>query len=179
MDSRRSGRITVHPARPPLDVPSPVLAQMSEEAVKAFSERGEECCGLLVGDAATPFREAHPCTNEMNRLHRQDPFNHPRDARHAFHMKETEYQGVAREAEARGLRVTGVYHSHVNAEAYFSELDQDFASQPLFPFPDAVHFVISVTGDPGGPAHSVTVGAFRFLKEEGRFEGRAVRPAAP
>ena len=179
MDSRRSGRITVDPTRPPLDVPSPVLNQMCEEAIKACGERGEECCGLLVGDDGAPFLEAHPCANDMNKLHRQDPFNHPRDARHAFHMREVDYQRVSREAEKRGLRVTGIYHSHVNADAYFSELDQDFASQPLFPFPDAVHVVSSVTGEPGGPASVVGAGAFRFLREEGRFEGRDVRPAAP
>lgn len=179
MDSRRSGRILVDPARPPLEVPSPVLNQVFEEALKACGETGEECCGLLVGDDAVPFREVHSCENDMNRHHRRDPFNHPRDARHAFHMRETDYQRVVREAEARGLRVTGIYHSHVNADAYFSELDQDFASQPLFPFPDAVHLVISVTGEPGGPANVLGAGAFRYLPDEARFEGRVVEPAVP
>jgi len=167
----------VDPTRPPLDVPSPVLSQMFEEAVKACSERAEECCGLLVGNDARPFLEAHPCANDMNRLHQRDPFHYPRDARHAFHMRETDYLRVAKEAEARGLRVTGVYHSHVNAGAYFSVLDQAFASQPLFPFPDAVHVVIAVTGEPGGTAMVVGAGAFERVAE-GRFEGRAVRPAA-
>ena len=46
----------------------------------------------------------------------------------------------------RGERVTCVYHSHVEAGAYFSEMDQDFAGQPLFPFPDADHLVVSVVG---------------------------------
>ena len=179
MDSRRSGRIAVDPTRPPLDVPSPVLSQVFEEALKACGETGEECCGLLVGDDAVPFREAHPCENDMNRHHRRDPFNFPRDARHAFHMRETDYQRIAAAAEARGLRVTGIYHSHVNADAYFSELDQEFASQPLFPFPDADHFVVSVTGEPGGPVNVVGAAAFRYVPEEGRFEGRAVRPATP
>ena len=179
LDSRRSGRIFVDPTRPALDVPSAVLNQVFEEALKACGETGEECCGLLVGDDEAPFREAHPCANDMNRHHRRDPFNHPRDARHAFHMREADYQRVVREAEARGLRVTAVYHSHVNADAYFSELDQDFASQPLFPFPDAAHVVVSVTGEPGGPAHVVGAGAFRYLPDELRFEGRVVRPAVP
>jgi proteasome lid subunit RPN8/RPN11 len=177
LDSRRSGRIFADPTRPPLEVPRSVLTQLYEEAVKACSERGEECCGLLVGDDAVPWREAHACENDMNHHHRRDPFNHPRDARHAFHMRETDYQRISREAEARGLRVTGIYHSHVNADAYFSELDQDFASQPLFPFPDAVHVVIAVTGEPNGPASVVGAGAFRYLPAEGRFDGCAVRPA--
>ena len=177
MDSRRSGRITADPTRPPLDVPNPVLNQIYEEAIKACGERGEECCGLLVGDDESPFREAHACENDMNLHHQRDPRSHPRDARHAFHMRETDYQRVSREAEQRGLRVTGIYHSHVNADAYFSELDQAFASQRLFPFPDAVHIVVSVTGEPNGPASVVAAGAFRYVPAEGRFEGRPVRPA--
>jgi proteasome lid subunit RPN8/RPN11 len=148
---------------------------MCEHALKAFGERQEECCGLLVGDASVSFREVHPCRNDMNRHHRRDPFNFPRDARHAFHMRETDYQRVVREAERRGLRVTGIYHSHVNAEAYFSELDQEFASQPLFPFPDAHHLVLSVTGEASTTPLVVGVAAFRWLPEEGRFEGVTVR----
>jgi proteasome lid subunit RPN8/RPN11 len=179
LDSRRSGRVDVDPTRPPLEMPSPLLNEMCEQALKAFGERQEECCGLLVGDAAVPFREVHPCRNDMNRHHRRDPFNYPRDARHAFHMRETDYQRVVREAERRGLRVTGIYHSHVNADAYFSELDQEFASQPLFPFPDVHHVVLSVTGEPGTTPLVVGVGAFRWLADEGRFEGVAVQAVTP
>ncbi len=179
MESGRSGRVVVDPTRAPLAVPSPLLNEMCEQALKAFSERREECCGLLVGDAGARFREVHPCRNDMNRHHRRDPFNYPRDARHAFHMRETDYQRVVREAEARGLHVTGIYHSHVDAEAYFSELDQEFASQPLFPFPDALHLVISVTGDGASPPLVVGLGAFRWLPDEGRFEGVPVQGVAP
>jgi proteasome lid subunit RPN8/RPN11 len=179
LDSRRSGRVEVDPARPPLEMPSPLLNEMCEQALKAFGERQEECCGLLVGDLAKPFREVHACHNDMNRHHRRDPFNYPRDARHAFHMRETDYQRVVRDAERRGLRVTGIYHSHVNADAYFSELDQEFASQPLFPFPDVHHLVIAVTGEPGTTPLVVGVGAFRWLADEARFEGVAVQAVAP
>jgi proteasome lid subunit RPN8/RPN11 len=167
--------------RPPLEVPSPLLNEMYEHALKAFGERQEECCGLLVGDGDVPFREVHPCHNDMNRHHRRDPLNYPRDARHAFHMRETDYQRVVRDAEHRGLRVTGIFHSHVNAEPYFSELDQEFASQPLFPFPDAHHVVISVTGEveTGSPALVVGAAVFRWLPGEGRFEGVPIRAVAP
>ena len=75
----------------------------------------------------------------MNRHHRRDPFNYPRDARHAFHMRETDYQRVVQ--RGRGARAPGDGHLPLPRQrrgAYFSELDQEFASQPLFPFPDAV-----------------------------------------
>ena len=68
----------------------------------------------------------------------------PRDARHAFHMSPSDTLRVMNEAELRGERVHGVYHSHVGVEAYFSELDQEYALQELFPFPDCEHIVISV-----------------------------------
>lgn len=85
-------------------------------------------------------------------------------------MSEVDYLEVVRQAESAGRFVTGIYHSHVDAEAYFSELDQDFASQPLFPFPGAVHFVVSIV-----EREIRGVGAFRRLSGQGGFEGRAVR----
>jgi proteasome lid subunit RPN8/RPN11 len=37
-----------------------------------------------------------------------------------------------------------VYHSHVGADAYLSEMDLEYAAQPLFPFPDADQIVLQV-----------------------------------
>ena len=176
MDSRRSGKVWVDPGLPPVEIPSPVLNEMYNHALKAYPM--EECCGLLVGDDELPFREAHACRNDMTKHHRRDPFNYPRAARSAFHMRETDYLRVLRDAERRRLRVTAVYHSHVDAEPYFSELDQEFASQPLFPFPGALHLVISVTSDQG-PALVHGVGAFRWQPEQGHFEGRPLRAREP
>jgi len=134
----------------------------------------EECCGLLVGRGPGEFRSVHRCRNEMTRLHRADPARHPRDGRQAFHMNEVDYMAVMQEAEARGERVTGVYHSHADADAYFSELDQDYALHPLFPFPEADHIVISVVdGLPKG------VALFRRRGPEGGFEGRWLVPESP
>ena len=86
----------------------------------------------------------------------------------AFHMNEAD---VARTLETH--EVTGVYHSHVQAGAYFSELDQLYAAGPYFPFPDVEHFVISVVD---GRVRDVA--AFRYDAEVGRFDGRSVVPDA-
>ena len=76
----------------------------------------------------------------------RDPETYPRDGTQGFYMNEQDYLRADDEASARGERVTCVYHSHVECGAYFSEMDQDFALQELFPFPDADHLVVAVIG---------------------------------
>lgn len=165
------GRIVVDETLAPVRIPGSVLHELFAHARQACPD---ECCGLLTGDAAEPFRHCHRCRNEMGRLHQQDPDRYPRDARHAFHMNENDTLAVMNEAELRGERVYGVYHSHVGVEAYFSEVDQEYALQELFPFPDASHIVISVAEGAVKEA-----GAFRWLPEARRFEGRRVEAGAP
>jgi proteasome lid subunit RPN8/RPN11 len=130
----------------------------------------EECCGLVTGPAPGRYQALHRCRNEMTRLHRQDPDSHPRDGRHAFYMNELDYLRVRDEARARGEEVTAVYHSHVGAGVYFSELDQTCAGQELFPFPEADHIVIAVV-----EGQVRDLGLFR-RRADGAFEGRAVVP---
>jgi proteasome lid subunit RPN8/RPN11 len=77
------------------------------------------------------------------------------------------------EAEAKGQRVTGVYHSHANAGSYFSEMDQDFATRAGFPFPAAQHVVISVLD---GLVRESAV--FRRIDGAPGFEGRLLHAIA-
>jgi proteasome lid subunit RPN8/RPN11 len=164
-------RIQVSRDLGPIPVPARVLNEMRGHALETLPE---ECCGLLVGEALGRFREAHRCRNEMTRLHRQDPEAWPRDGSQAFHMNEADCLRIQHHADAAGLLVTGVYHSHVEAGAYFSALDQQFAGQPLFPFPRADHFVLSVV-----ESRVREVAVFRWSGERGAFEGRPVLPEAP
>jgi proteasome lid subunit RPN8/RPN11 len=163
-----SGRIEVNRSLPPVSMPARLLNELRSHALETWPE---ECCGLLVGDAPGRFESAHRCRNDMTRLHRQDPITWPRDGTKAFHMNEIDYLRVREQAEASGERVTGVYHSHVDAGAYFSELDQVYVRQPLFPFPDAQHIVLSVLE---GRVRDVAL--FRIDAGSGRFEGRSVVP---
>jgi proteasome lid subunit RPN8/RPN11 len=89
-------------------------------------------------------------------------------------MSEVDYLRVHQEAEERGEFVTAVYHSHADAGAYFSELDQAFALQPAFPFPDAHHIVISVV-------EGLLKESAVFLRAEGEagFGGRLLVSEAP
>lgn len=161
-----SGRIDVDRSQPPVGMAARLLNELRSHALETWPE---ECCGLLVGEAPGRFRAAHRCRNEMTRLHQQDPTSWPRDGKKAFHMNEIDYLRVRDRAEAEGRCVTGVYHSHVDAAAYFSELDLSYVLQPLFPFPDAQHLVVSVLEE-----RVREVALFRRAPGTDHFEGRVV-----
>jgi adenylyltransferase/sulfurtransferase len=166
-----SGRIDPNRALPPVTISARLLNALCEHARETHPE---ECCGLLVGDAPGVFAWAERCRNEMTRLHRRDPRTYPRDGQQAFHMNEADTLRVIEAAEAKGQIVTGVYHSHANAGAYFSELDQEFARRAGFPFPDAHHIVISVLEGLVGE-----LAVFRRIEAGPGFEGRLLLGAAP
>jgi proteasome lid subunit RPN8/RPN11 len=165
--------VSCDPHLPPASIPLPVLDALYRHALDAYPE---ECCGLLTGspdaDPVRRFAQVHACRNEMDLRHREDPLAWPRRAGEAFYMNEIDYLEVEREAERRGHVVTGVYHSHVDVGAHLSALDQEFARNPLFPFPDADQLVVAVAD-----RRVLEVASFRWLPGPGRFDGRRVVPA--
>jgi proteasome lid subunit RPN8/RPN11 len=134
-------RIEVNGGLAPATIDGRLLNELCAHARETWPE---ECCGLVTGIRAGHYETVHRCRNDMTRLYQADPDSHPRDGTRAFYMNELDYLRVSEEAAPRGRVVTAVYHSHVGAGAYFSELDQEFARQPLFPFPDADHIVLAV-----------------------------------
>jgi proteasome lid subunit RPN8/RPN11 len=83
-----------------------------------------EACGLLGGDAASATATVfYPCANEAasSRVYTLDPRDHLR---------------AERDAEARGLEILGVVHSHTHTEAYPSATDVAQAPDPTW------HYVI-------------------------------------
>lgn len=136
-------RIVADPDLEPEVIPASVLHDVFAHAREADPE---ECCGLITGDEGERYRHVVRCRNDMTLHHRRDPLAYPRDGREGFFMNEQDYQRAADEAEANRERVFCVYHSHVGCGAWFSELDQEFAEQPHFPFPVATHLVVSVMG---------------------------------
>jgi proteasome lid subunit RPN8/RPN11 len=117
---------------------------LNELCTHALETRPEECCGLVTGVAGDRFRNVHRCRNTMTLQHQNDPVNYPRDGHHAYYMSETDYLRAQQEAESCGEEITAVYHSHVTAGVYLSEMDQDFADHELFPFPMAAQIVLAV-----------------------------------
>ena len=160
-----SERVEVDPNLSPVAIAPRLFNEMAGHARETVPE---ECCGLVTGDEVVRFRHVHRCRNEMTRLHHEDPARYPRDGREAFHMNEHDYLAVSKQAEAQGERVTAVYHSHPGIGVYFSELDQEYAAQPLFPFPQAEHIVLSVVDG--------RVGAGLFRRSPAGFVGCSLVP---
>ena len=117
------------------------LAQASAQAV---AEYPAECCGVVLvrpGDPAD--RLLLPCRNIQDELHAKDPIRHPRDARTAYYIDPRDLLTIGRR-EADGYRVAVIYHSHIDAGAYFSDTDKRNAlinGEPAYP--DAVYVVMS------------------------------------
>ncbi len=102
-------------------IPSSVLEQIKQ---LALAETPLECCGFLVGELGSDVaREFHPCRNvaQSKIIYTVDPRDHLR---------------IELDAEARGLAIIGVVHSHTHTEPYPSATDVAQAPDPAW------HYVI-------------------------------------
>lgn len=109
---------------------------------QALEEYPAESCGVIVrrGDERRLVR----CRNVQNELHARDPQRHPRDARTAYYIDPADLLRLGR-MEGDGFGVAVIYHSHVDAGAYFSETDKRNAlvgDEPAYP--DAIYLVTAV-----------------------------------
>lgn len=108
----------------------------------AYDGLPDEACGLLAGspgvDRCTAF---YPCRNaaESSRVYTIDPKDHLR---------------ADRDAEAKGLEIIGVMHSHTHTEAYPSPTDVAQAPDPGW------HYVIVSLR-----AEAPTLRSFRIVDE--------------
>jgi proteasome lid subunit RPN8/RPN11 len=165
-EQKGQGRVDVDEALSSTEIPRPILNDLYAHAIETLPE---ECCGLIVGTDEDRFQRLVRCRNEMTMHHREDPVEYPRDGSEAFYMNSLDYMMVHEEAEARGARVTVVYHSHVGVGAYLSEMDLAYAASASFPFPDADHIVVAV--------FDRKVDSVAFFQEDGEgqsFIGRTV-----
>ena len=112
---------------------------------QALAEYPSECCGVVMErPGASPERLLLACRNIQDELHAKDPKRHPRDARTAYYIDPRDLIVMGRH-EAQGFRVLTIYHSHIDAGAYFSATDRHNAlinSEPAYP--DAAYVVLSV-----------------------------------
>jgi proteasome lid subunit RPN8/RPN11 len=121
-----------------------ILTPEEWDAVRrqAVEEYPHESCGVLIARGGE--RRLVPCRNVQDELHARDPQRHPRDARTAYYIDPRDLLKIGR-LEEDGFRVAVIYHSHVDAGAYFSETDRRQAlvgGEPAYP--DAVYVVTSV-----------------------------------
>jgi proteasome lid subunit RPN8/RPN11 len=112
---------------------------------QAAAEYPSECCGvLLIRPGARADRLLLPCRNMQDELHAKDPVRYPRDSRTAYYIDPKDLLAIGRR-EAQGYRVAAIYHSHIDAGAYFSATDRANAllnGEPAYP--EAVYVVASV-----------------------------------
>ena len=119
--------------------------ERAQIAAQAQAEYPAECCGVILERAsAPPHRVLMPCRNVQNELHTKDPGRHPRDARTAYFIDPKDLLAIGRR-EGQGYGVSVIYHSHIDAGAYFSATDKQNAlinGEPAYP--DAIYVVTSV-----------------------------------
>jgi len=105
------------------------------EAIRrqAAEEYPEESCGVILARGGE--RRLLRCRNVQNELHARDPERNPRTARTAYHIDPQDLLRIGR-LESEGFSVAVIYHSHVDAGAYFSETDRRQAligNDPAYP----------------------------------------------
>ena len=119
-------------------------AHMTTIHAQARAEYPAECCGIITSNSEGDL-EVHVCENIQDRLHQQDPEQYPRDARIAYYIDPQELYDIVMATEKSGGGVAGLYHSHIDCDAYFSQEDKERAmawDEPAYP--DAVYLVVSV-----------------------------------
>jgi proteasome lid subunit RPN8/RPN11 len=129
---------------------------------QAVEEYPFESCGVILSRAAE--RRLLRCRNAQNELHARDPQRYPRDARTAYYIDPKDLLRIG-DLERQGFGVAVIYHSHIDAGAYFSETDRRQAlvgGEPAYP--DTVYVVTSVRD-----GRVDAVGAFRWDAERRDF----------
>jgi proteasome lid subunit RPN8/RPN11 len=103
-----------------------VIARVDEEAKAAYAHN-EESCGLLMGPAndALVVDEIMPMVNRAKALHALDPETYSRPPSKYFDIDPLKFERAVREQSKAGRPVKVLYHSHVDAGAYFSPTDAE------------------------------------------------------
>lgn len=147
-----------------IQISADALQKIEAHALREFPN---ECCGLMLGPIGEPHGvgRLRECVNAQDAYHQRDPLNFPRTGRNAYFIDPVELLAVERERFVNGEAIRLIYHSHCDADAYFSEEDERqalFDGEPVFP--DAVYLVVSVKG--GKIAEKKL---FRWSRERRRF----------
>jgi [CysO sulfur-carrier protein]-S-L-cysteine hydrolase len=111
-----------------IEIPPALIAQMQDHA---FAWYPGECCGLLFAKAGSEVAtRAVPMDNLQDKLHATNPVDNPRTSRNGFQMNALKMDRLVDEAERSGERLLGIFHSHIDCAAYFSQEDTDMAAPP-------------------------------------------------
>jgi len=102
-----------------------VLEAVAEEARRGYA-KDEEVCGYLRGPVTDPLLvdEHVAMVNVANKLHQIDPETYFRTARTFFAFNEKKFDDAFHASKGAGTPIKVLYHSHLDAGAYFSPTDQ-------------------------------------------------------
>jgi proteasome lid subunit RPN8/RPN11 len=129
-----------------LRIPKAVLDRVYAEALEHYA-KDSESCGILRGPESDPglVDEIVVMENRAAKLHALDPETYPRTARMYFDVDPLKFSRLVEAGDKDGRPVKVLYHSHLDAGAYFSETDAQAATmggpEPTF---DLAYLVTSV-----------------------------------
>ena len=127
-------------------MPSIPKAFLDSIFLQAEREYPAECCGVILGiSGQTDFLRTQPFKNVQDKYHAKDPENFPRTGRQAYFMEPKALLALQKESRASKEEIRVIYHSHIDAPAYFSDEDKRlarFEDGPVYPGVD--YLVISV-----------------------------------
>jgi proteasome lid subunit RPN8/RPN11 len=145
------------------EIPLAMMQEMFAHAEKAYPQ---EACGIITG-TGTRLTRLTRCRNAQDELHAADPERYPRSSRDGYNIDPRDMFEILRGAEACGEEIKIIYHSHVDAGAYFSQEDKQAATWEGEPtYPDVAHIVISVMA---GTPESASL--YRWNADRRDFEG--------
>ncbi len=99
------------------------LAAVEADALRGYAA-DEEACGYLRGPAGDARCDEHVrMQNTANKLHAIDPERYFRTARMFFSFNEKKFADAVEASGREGRPVKVLYHSHLDAGAYFSPTD--------------------------------------------------------
>lgn len=127
-----------------VSIPARFLQQILLQSEKDYPK---ETCGILTGpkDQKEEITNIYPCRNVQDKYHTEDPVSFPRTARTAYFIEPGQLLLIQREGREKGQEMRIIYHSHVDAGAYFSEEDQRIALSEGRPaYPNVSYLVVSV-----------------------------------
>lgn len=156
----------------------PVLIPQSFlEKIRAQAEIDypNETCGILIGPKNDQEKVTgiYPCRNVQDQYHAKDPANFPRTGGAAYFIDPKELLRIQRETRESGCEIRVIYHSHVEAGAYFSEEDQRIALSEGGPaYPGVSYLVVSVRG---GKAQEISI--FDWDAKKKNFQKKEPLPA--
>jgi proteasome lid subunit RPN8/RPN11 len=115
----------LHPwTRGGLSISKAALAAVEADALTGYAH-DEEACGYLRGPAGEPLHCDEPVrmVNVANKLHAIDPEVYFRTGRMYFSFNEKKFDDAVTASAKEGKPVKVLYHSHLDAGAYFSPTD--------------------------------------------------------